>query len=83
VQAAESECSVKYERHKISSSTPAAPDARASARRQRWAWFGSKGRRVGLGEDRFQRIEPRCEREAVVVDRAAQMAGERGGFIVG
>jgi hypothetical protein len=39
-------------------------------------------RRFELGEDRFQRIEPRGEREALVIELLAQIFCERGGLFV-
>jgi hypothetical protein len=44
---------------------------------------GPRRRRVELGEDRFERVEPRREREFVALNDVVKLADQRYGFFVG
>lgn len=61
----------------------ATPDAWPHTDPQRWQQFRPRFRWLQLRQDRLERIEPRCQRERVVVDRVVQAAHERGRLVVG
>ena len=58
------------------------PMRRAHARCQRRRTHVWRRRRIELGQDRLERVEPRGQRVTGVFERLLQVLGERGGLFV-